>query len=163
MQDHLELVAQLADVHIHCAAVEVFWAKVDTEAWLVTSVNWIHKYPEVASKESERLILHAVILLRAQTDLLNLAHIGAIMLAHIPDPYNAVISEVCLLAERGSLLPLESAWHISKFEQECTKAIFKHQSLHDWLSDGAPITACKVLSTVLLMQIGTCLLSLHFQ
>ena len=101
-----------------------------------------------------------MILLCAQTDLLNLAHIGAITPAHIPDPYNAAISEVHLSAERGPLSPLESAWHISKFEQECAEAIFKHQSLCDWLSNGVPITACKVLSTMLLMQLGTCLLNL---
>ena len=109
------MAAWLADVHVHSAAVEAFWTKVETEAWLVASIDWIHKFPEVAGEKSECLILHATILLHAQTDLLNLAHIGAIMLAHIPDPYNAVISEVCLLAKRGSLLPLESAWHISKF------------------------------------------------
>ena len=52
MQDHLKLVAQLANVHIHCAAIEVFRAKVETEARLVASVDWIHKFPEVTGKES---------------------------------------------------------------------------------------------------------------
>ena len=100
------------------------------------------------------MVLHAAILLRAQADLLNLAHVGGVTPAHIPDPFQAAIAEVRLLAEKRSISPGESSWHIDKFERERAEAELERQALSEWLGDGAPVSSRDIRGASPLMQIG---------
>lgn len=148
------MAGRLADVTFHSGAVDAFRNKVDTEAAQVASVDWIRKFPEIATKDTDRLVLHAAILLRAQADLLNLAHVGGVTPAHIPDPFKAAIAEVRLLAEKRSISPGESSWHIAKFERERTEAKVERHALSEWLGDGAPVSSRDIRGASPLMQIG---------
>ena len=150
----MELSAQLAKVHSHSGAVEAFHEKVETEATPFASVDCIRRFPKIATKETKCLVTHATMLLSVQANLLNLAYVGAVTLAHIPDQFNATIWEVHCLAKRGSLPSDHCHWHTLKFEQERTKAQIEHQALQEWLCNSMPVTDCDMLSVAPLMQIA---------
>ena len=97
---------------------------------------------------------HATILLSIQADLLNLAYVGTVTPAQIPDQFNTIIWEFCCLAERGSLPSEHCHWHTLKFKQECTKAQIEHQALREWLCNGVLVTDPDMLGAMPLMQIA---------
>ncbi|KAF8257519.1 hypothetical protein EI94DRAFT_1817591 [Lactarius quietus] len=130
----LKCASQLANVNTHPDEVHAFCERVRNEAALVTSVEWISRFPTVVTHDIDRLVLHAAILGCAQADALDMCVVSLTTGDRFPNPVITTMGDIQLLYTREVILYEERRWHLEKFACEHNEMLEGRQAIRDWVT-----------------------------
>jgi hypothetical protein len=144
LQHLVAMTVHFAGVTLHSDAVAVFHDQVSSEASLIATVDWGHRFPDVCVTVAEQLAVHTVIVSRAQAYAVILYSAG---FEDVPDPLDEAQYEVNKMHSLGLVTDFELVWHLAKFDQEHNEIARERRLL------------CEHTAVHVVPQLGKCLVA----
>jgi hypothetical protein len=108
-QHLLAITVHFAGVTSHSDAVAAFHKQVSSEASMIATVDWGHRFPDVCATVAEQLAIHTAIVSRTQAYAVILSLAGY---KDVPNPLDEAQYEVNKMHSLGLVTDFELVWHL---------------------------------------------------